>query len=43
LLAFNTRLIGDYGLTVTISKEDVMSMIDQAREFLGEAGKFLGA
>jgi len=41
--AFDTRLIGDYGFTAVISKDDVTSMIDQAREFLGAAGKLLDA
>jgi uncharacterized protein (UPF0332 family) len=43
LLAFNTRLIGDYGFAAVISMEDVTSMIDQAREFLAAAGKLLDA
>jgi uncharacterized protein (UPF0332 family) len=41
LLAFNARLIGDYGFVASVSKEDALSMIEQAREFLGEAAKFL--
>ena len=41
--AFDARLIGDYGFTVTVAKEDVITMIEQAREFLGAAGKLLDA
>ncbi len=39
--AFDRRLQADYGLETTISEEEVTTMIEQAREFLDEAEKFL--
>lgn len=41
--AFNRRLQGDYAFESTITEEEVRVMIQQAREFLDEAGRFLGS
>ena len=39
--AYDRRLQADYGFEAVISQEEVARTIDQAREFLGEAEKFL--
>lgn len=39
--AFDRRLQADYGFEAVITREEVMAMIEQAREFLVEAAKFL--
>ncbi len=39
--AFDRRLQADYGFEVVISEEEVTGMIEQARDFLEEAEKFL--
>jgi len=41
LAAFNKRITGDYGVEAVISPEEVAHMIEQAREFLREARKYL--
>jgi uncharacterized protein (UPF0332 family) len=41
LAAFNKRIVGDYGIEADITAEEVMTMIDQAREFLAEARRIL--
>jgi uncharacterized protein (UPF0332 family) len=38
---FDRRLQADYGLDIVISQEEVVGMIQQAREFLAEVKKFL--
>lgn len=43
LAAFNRRIVGDYGIDATFTDEEVRELIDQAREFLNEAQKYLGA
>lgn len=42
LEAFNKRVTGDYGVEAVITPEDVARMIEQAREFLREARRYLG-
>lgn len=39
--AFDRRLQGEYGLDAVLSTEEVIAMIEQAREFLKEAEKLL--
>ncbi len=39
--AFDRRLQADYAFEAVITREEVNTMIEQAREFLGEAEKFL--
>ena len=39
--AFDLRLTGEYGVETVISPEDTRRLIDQAKEFLQEAGRFL--
>lgn len=39
--AFDRRLQADYGLEAIITEEEVTEMIEQAREFLVQAEKFL--
>lgn len=39
--AFDRRLQADYGFEAVITQEEVTGMIEQAWEFLEEAGKFL--
>jgi len=41
--AFDKRLQGDYGFEALLTVEDVVQMINQAREFLHEAGRLLEA
>jgi len=41
--AFDKRILGDYGLEVIVTQDDVEAMIQQAREFLEQARRFLGA
>lgn len=43
LEAFNKRVTGDYGVEASITSEEVSAMIAQAREFLQEARRHLGA
>ena len=40
--AFDRRLQADYGFDAVLGKQEVIEMIEQAREFLKEAEKFLG-
>lgn len=40
--AYDTRVQGDYGVDATIAPERVQTIIDQAKEFLREAGQYLG-
>lgn len=40
---FAKRVQGDYGLEAVLTTEEVERMIEQAREFLREAARFLGA
>jgi uncharacterized protein (UPF0332 family) len=40
--AFDKRIQGDYGFEATVTPEDAASMIQQAREFLEEARRYLG-
>ena len=40
--AFDKRIQGDYGVEAVVTLEDVVSMIEQAREFLHEAHRYLG-
>jgi uncharacterized protein (UPF0332 family) len=42
-MAFNRRIARDYGVEVVITAGEVMEMIQQAREFLQEAGRYLNA
>lgn len=35
--AFDKRLVGDYGIDVTLSRSEVAEMIEHAREFVREA------
>ncbi len=39
--AFDRRLQADYAFEAVITREEVTAMIEQAREFLAEAQKFL--
>jgi uncharacterized protein (UPF0332 family) len=39
--AFDKRLQADYGVDVLLGPEDVQRMIEQAREFVGEATRYL--
>lgn len=41
--AFDRRIQADYGFDALISREEVAIMLDQAREFLAEAERILGA
>ena len=41
LAAFEKRIAGDYGLDAVIARDDAESMINQAREFLQEARRYL--
>jgi len=41
--AFDKRLQGDYGFEAVLTVEDVVQMIDHAREFLHEARRLLEA
>jgi len=41
--AFDKRLQGDYGFDATLAADDVIQMIDRAREFLHEVRRLLGA
>lgn len=43
LQAFNKRVTGDYGVEAVVTPEEVVLMIEQAREFLQEARRYLGA
>lgn len=42
LQAFNKRVTGDYGVEAVVTPEEVALMIEQAREFLQEARRYLG-
>lgn len=42
LQAFNKRVTGDYGVEAVVTAEEVDLMIEQAREFLQEAQRYLG-
>lgn len=42
LEGFNKRISVDYGVEASVTSEDVARMIEQAREFLQEARRFLG-
>lgn len=39
--AFDRRIQADYGFDAVVSRVEVIGMIEQAREFLGEAEKLL--
>jgi uncharacterized protein (UPF0332 family) len=39
--AFDRRIQADYGIDILLTNEDLTAMIEQAREFLGEAVRFL--
>ena len=39
--AFDKRIQGDYGTEASVTSEDVTQMIEQAREFLQEAPRYL--
>jgi uncharacterized protein (UPF0332 family) len=41
--AFDKRILGDYGIDATMTIEDAKQLIQQAREFLEEAERYLGA
>lgn len=41
--AFDMRVLGDYGTDAVVSAEQAAAMIAQAREFLHEARRHLGA
>lgn len=41
--AFDKRVQGDYGVEELVTSGDVQRMIEQAREFLQEACRYLGA
>ncbi len=41
LEAFNKRVTGDYGVELLMTSEDAVTVIEQAREFLREAQRFL--
>lgn len=41
--AFDRRIQADYGLDATVTPEQATMMLDQAREFLHECQRFLGA
>lgn len=41
--AFDKRIQGDYGFEADMTVDDVTPMIEQAREFLAEARRFLEA
>lgn len=41
--AFDRRIQADYGLDATVTPEQATMMLDQAREFLQECQRFLGA
>jgi hypothetical protein len=43
IAAFGKRVQGDYGIDAVLTPEEVGRMIEQAREFLQEACRFLGA
>ena len=43
IAAFGKRVQGDYGIDAVLTPEEVGRMIEQAREFLEEARRFLGA
>lgn len=40
--AFDQRILGDYGVDATALPEDVERILEQAREFLQEARRYLG-
>ncbi len=40
--AFDKRIQGDYGVEAVLTDEEVAAMIEQAREFLREARRYLG-
>ena len=40
--AFDKRVQGDYGVEAVVTDEEVVRMIEQAREFFQEARRFLG-
>lgn len=42
LEAFNKRITADYGVETVVTPEEVTGMIEQARDFLNEACRYLG-
>jgi uncharacterized protein (UPF0332 family) len=42
LMAFNRRIVADYGIEVDFTQHEVEEMIQQARDFLQEAKRYLG-
>jgi len=40
--AFDKRLLGDYGFEAEVRRDEVMAMLDQARQFLHSARRHLG-
>ncbi len=40
--AFDKRILADYGVEATLTRDDAAEMITQAREFLGAASRLLG-
>ncbi|MBF0458413.1 MAG: HEPN domain-containing protein [Nitrospirae bacterium] len=38
--SYDKRIMGDYGIELTLTSEDVKTMLDQANEFLSEARKY---
>ena len=43
LNAYDQRILGDYGVEASLTSEDVGVIIQQAREFAGEARRYLQA
>jgi uncharacterized protein (UPF0332 family) len=41
--SFDKRIVGDYGIEVVITSEEVARMIEQAKQFLQEARRYLSA
>ncbi|MGH2361056.1 MAG: HEPN domain-containing protein [bacterium] len=39
--AYDQRILGDYGVESTLTREDVERMIEQAREFLSNVHRYL--
>jgi uncharacterized protein (UPF0332 family) len=42
VIAFNSRLVGDYAIRTEFEDEEVREWIEQAREFLNKAREYLG-
>lgn len=40
--AYDQRILGDYGVEGVLTKEDVGKMIEQARDLVSEARRYLG-